>query len=521
MSLHVDVSIRILIFLCTLLFLKECHAQNCLNDKYRPQLHYSPAKNWLNDPNGLVYLAGEYHMFYQYYPDGTVWGPMHWGHAITSDLVHWEELPIALYPNALGDIFSGSAVVDFKNTSGLQTGGDPPLILIFTQASGNTQLQSIAVSNDRGRSFGFYAGNPVLQNTDKTINDFRDPKVFYMNDKWIMSLAVKNKIQMFSSNNLKNWTKLGEFGAVPLQGAHGGVWECPDLLSFTLDGLKLWVLLVSINPGGPNNGSATQYFIGTFDGRQFRKTGIYQNLWMDWGPDNYAGVTFSNEPKNRKLLIAWMNNWDYGQVLPTVAWRGQMTLPRVLDLQRIDGKPRLLSTPAVEVESLRNLAQFYETTRPLWIRSRHDFTNDLQFNNSLLEVDGVFDTQLTINDPSATFSICFYNGLAEEVCVGYNFGTNNLFFDRSNSGDTSFYGNFGQISYANRETRNKILQLKLYLDTSAIEIFADGGYTTMTGLFFPTQLLTGVRVKFSSGIAVNQLKILSMTIRGLKSIYNC
>lgn len=309
--------------------------------------------------------------------------------------------------------------MDANNTSGLQKGSVPPIILIFTQVDGNKQQQSLAVSNDRGRTFEFYSSNPVLPNNDDyRVPNFRDPKVFYMNGKWIMSLAVGDKIQFFSSNNLTSWSALSEFGAKPTQGAHGGVWECPDLLPFTVNGQKVWVLLVSINPGGPNQGSATQYFLGTFNGKQFRKTDIYKELWMDAGPDNYAGVTFANEPNNRKLLIAWMNNWDYGQLVPTSAWRGQMTLPRVFDVQRLDGKLRLVSSPAIELESLRDSSQFYETTQPLWIRTRHDFTNELQFTNSLLEIDVVFDTQLAAKDPSASFQMCFFNNLAEEVCVG-------------------------------------------------------------------------------------------------------
>lgn len=469
---------------------------------------------------GLVYLDGEYHMFYQYNPFATVSGTVYWGHAISTDLIHWEELPVALYPNDLGQVFSGSAVVDSKNTSGLQKGSVPPIVLIFTQ-DGSTQQQSIAFSNDRGRTFEMYSGNPVLPNNDEKVPHFRDPKVFYMNDKWIMSLSVFNKIEFFSSNNLKNWTALSEFGAKPMLGAHGGVWECPDLLSFTVKGQKVWVLLVSINPGGPNKGSATQYFVGTFNGKQFRKSGIYQELWLDWGTDNYAGVTFSNEPKNRSLLIGWMNNWDYGKFVPTEAWRGQMTLPRVLDVQKLDGKLRLVSTPAVELESLRSSSQFYETTQPLWIRTCHDFTNELHFTNPLLEVDVVFDTQLAVADTSASFQLCFFNNLAEEICVGYTYGSNEIFLDRTKSGDNSFYCDFGQRATAKRETKSKILQMKVYLDTSSIEIFADGGFTTMTGLFFPTESLFGVQVAFNSAIPVNQIKILSITIRGLKSIYNC
>lgn len=202
------------------------------------------------------------------------------------------------------------------------------------------------------------------------------------------------------------------------------------------------------------SGSATQYFVGTFNGKQFRKSGLYQQLWSDWGPDNYAGVTFSNEPNNRKLLIAWMSNWNYGQILPTEAWRGQMTLPRVLDVQRLDGKLRLLSMPAKEVESLRIPSQFYETTQPLWIRTSHNFTNELGFSNSLLEVDIIFEAKLAMADKSASFQMCFFNNFAEEICVGYSFGSNEIFLDRSLSGDNSFDCNFGQQARAQRETKN-------------------------------------------------------------------
>lgn len=469
-------------------------------------------------------MDGEYHVFYQHYPNATKpTTKLHWGHAVTTDLIHWDELPIALYPDKLGQIFSGGAVVDYRNTSGLQTGNIPPIIAIFTQAidASTFQQQSIAVSNDRGRTFEMYSGNPVIPNDDVNVPDMRDPKVFSMNDKWILSLAVTDKIAFYSSTNLKDWTELSEFGAKPLQGSHGGVWECPDLLLYTLNGQKLWVLLVSINPGGPNLGTVTQYFVGTFDGKVFRKTGISKELWMDWGPDNYAGVTFSNEPKNRKLLIAWMSNWDYGQLLPTEAWRGQLTLPRVLELQKIDGKIRLASIPAEELKLLRNSSQTYETTQPLTVRNVYDFTNELPFNNSLLEVDIVVDTRLVASDRDATFQICFYNALDEQVCVGYTYETNEFYLDRSKSGNAMFHSEFPIRAKAKRETTMEVIQMKIYLDVSSIEVFADGGFTTMTGLFFPTELLYGLQISFDSKIAINKLNVLSVTVRGLKSIYKC
>ncbi|XP_037030094.1 levanase-like [Bradysia coprophila] len=518
-------STSILYLLFSLQFLHLCYTL-CLDDKYRPQLHYSPSKHWMNDPNGLIYLDGEYHLFYQYNPNATVSGQVYWGHAISTDLVHWTELPIALSPNDIIDVepvslFSGCAVLDAKNSSGLQTGSITPMILFFTQATTKKQQQSIAVSNDRGRTFEMYSKNPVIPNDDEKVPDFRDPKIFNWKDKWIMMVAAGDKIQFLESDNLLNWNSISEFGARPLQGSHGGVWECPDLLPFTVNGQRVYVLLVSINPGGPNQGSATQYFVGSFNGKQFLKSVLYQPLWLDWGPDNYAGVSWFNEPNNRSLLIAWMSNWDYGKFLPTSAWRGQMTLPRVLNVQRLDGRLRLQSQPAAEVDSLRISSQFFETTQPLSIRTGHDFTNDLGFRNSLLEVDVLIDTQLMFSDSLAYLRLCLFNDLAEEVCVGYSFGSNEIHLDRSMSGDTSFYSEFAAVATANRESKNRYLQMKVYLDVSSIEVFVDGGFTTMTGLFFPTEAFTRVKVEFNSAKGINQLTLLSATIRGLKSIYDC
>ncbi|MGZ3845099.1 MAG: glycoside hydrolase family 32 protein, partial [Flavisolibacter sp.] len=253
----------------------EVKAQSFANDPYRPQIHFTPLEHWMNDPNGLVYYKGVYHLFYQYYPGATVWGPMHWGHATSTDLFHWKHQPVALYPDSLGYIFSGSAIVDYKNTSGFGKGGKIPLVAMFThhdpkgekEGKTNFQNQSLAYSLDEGRTWTKYSGNPVLKNPG--IKDFRDPKVSWnpVANKWILTLAVLDHINFYSSPNLKNWTKESEFGRD--LGAHGGVWECPDLFSLDYNGEKKWVLIVNLNPGGPNKGSATQYFIGDFDGHSF------------------------------------------------------------------------------------------------------------------------------------------------------------------------------------------------------------------------------------------------------------
>ena len=270
-------------------------------EPYRPQFHFSPEEKWMNDPNGMVYHKGVYHLFYQYYPEDIVWGPMHWGHATSKDVVHWKHKPIALFPDEHGLIFSGSAIVDFDNTSGFGTKENPPLVAIFTyhlmagEKAGRKdfQTQGIAYSLDNGDTWTKYEENPVIENDG--IKDFRDPKVFWnaANQTWVMALVAGDHLQLWNSDNLKEWNKLSEFGKD--KGAHGGVWECPDLFPLKVEGgeEEKWILLISMNPGAPNGGSGTQYFIGDFDGEKFT-TDQSEVKWLDWGTDNYAGVTYNN-----------------------------------------------------------------------------------------------------------------------------------------------------------------------------------------------------------------------------------
>ncbi|CAF4628244.1 unnamed protein product, partial [Rotaria sp. Silwood2] len=284
-----------------------------MNEPHRPKIHFSPKAHWMNDPNGMVYNNGTYHLFFQYNPFSSIWGPMHWGHATSSDMIHWKEQPIAIYPDSLGTIFSGSAVVDKNNTAGFAKNGKMPLVAIYTQhneageKAGNNdfQNQSIAYSNDDGKTWIKYSGNPVIKNPG--IKDFRDPKVMWYEaqKKWLMTLATKDRITFYSSKDLKNWIKESEFGETI--GAHDGVWECPDLFSMDDNGKKVWVLIVNLNPGGPNKGSATQYFVGNFDGSTFIPFNTTIK-WIDYGPDEYAGITWSNTG-NRKIFLGWMSNW--------------------------------------------------------------------------------------------------------------------------------------------------------------------------------------------------------------------
>ncbi|MDH5381668.1 MAG: glycoside hydrolase family 32 protein, partial [Cyclobacteriaceae bacterium] len=296
-------------------------------EKYRPQYHFTPPSQWMNDPNGMVYYEGEYHLFYQHYPDSNVWGPMHWGHAVSKDMVSWEHLPIALYPDTLGYIFSGSAVIDWNNSSGLGNDLHPPMVAIFTyhnpigaeEGRIDYQTQGLAYSLDKGRTWTKYENNPVLKNPG--IIDFRDPNVAWNEtlQQWVMILAVKDHIEIYTSPNLIAWEKQSEFGQTI--GGHGGVWECPDLFTLTdNNGIERWVMLLSINPGGPQGGSATQYFIGNFDGKTFTPMDSITR-WVDHGADNYAGVTWSDIPKSdgRRLFMGWMSNWQYANVVPTYA----------------------------------------------------------------------------------------------------------------------------------------------------------------------------------------------------------
>lgn len=461
-------------------------------EPHRPQFHFTPAANWMNDPNGMVYFAGEYHLFYQYYPDGDTWGPMHWGHAVSRDLVHWERLPIALYPDAQGWVFSGSAVVDWQNTSGLGQGGQPPLIAVFTthqaerEKAGHADFQNqcLAYSNDRGRSWRRWEGNPVLRNPG--IRDFRDPKVIWhaATQRWIMTLAVQDHVAFYTSPNLKDWTFASEFGRH--YGAHGGVWECPDLFPLPVPGSNdiRWVLLVSINPGGPNGGSATQYFIGDFDGNHFttpQDPGAVQ--WMDYGRDNYAGVTWSDLPANdgRRILLGWMSNWQYANQVPTQPWRSAMTIPRELRLVQTPAGWRLQSWPVQELTALRGAAQ---TLKKTVVQGRVELSGQLPgIPASQMEVEL---TWALPEGSTAQFGLELRNQRQEFYRVGFDARTNTYFSDRTQAGKRSFSGYFAdRITVAPRWSNARTLQLRIYCDRASAELFADGGQTVLTDLFFP------------------------------------
>lgn len=442
------------------------------NEPYRPAFHFTPEYGWMNDPNGMVYYEGEYHLFFQYNPYGNRWQNMHWGHAVSTDLVSWTYLPTPLAPDTLGAIFSGSAVIDKNNTAGF---GENAMIAIYTSA-GRQQSQSIAYSLDKGRTFTKYEGNPVIPNPG--IVDFRDPKVMWHEGsaQWIMSLATRQTITFYGSPDLKQWTRLSEFGNGI--GAHGGVWECPDLIPLTLDGKEKWVLLVSINPGGVNHGSATQYFIGDFDGKQFVADPLPYPIWLDHGRDNYAGVTWSNIPETdgRTILIGWMSNWDYATEVPSHLFRSAMTIPRELTLGHNGKHPILLNYPIKEVEKLRG-----KTT----VLSDQVVTPTSQFEHKLSDDKGTFEIVMTVRpDKAKHFGFVISNNEGDQVRYVFDLVQNSLMVDRKASGNIDFHPQFPSISYSHIRKAD-VYQVRLLVDKSSSEIFLNGGEAVLTNLHFP------------------------------------
>lgn len=498
----------LLVFLLTACSTKKgTFKSSAYNDPYRPQIHFSPKTGWMNDPNGMVYFNNQYHLFYQHYPDSTVWGPMHWGHAISKDLIHWENQPIALYPDSLGYIFSGSAVADVHNTSGFGRDGKTPLVAIFThhdpqgekEGSSTFQNQSIAYSLDDGKTWTKYANNPVLKNPG--IKDFRDPKVswYEADQKWIMTLATLDRITFYSSKDLKSWTKESEFGKEV--GAHGGVWECPDLFPLYYNGQKIWILIVNINPGGPNGGSATQYFTGEFDGNKFTSFQT-DTRWLDYGPDEYAGITWSNTG-NRKIFLGWMSNWQYANVVPTKLWRSAMTIPRDLSIEKIGKKFIVVSKPINELNDLAYSPTIIE--------------NIDASNYDLTKKTGKFTVPYKIKvggDKIDAFSLTLSNSIGQQLVLGYDKANNNYYIDRTESGKVDFEKGFAKKHTAPRLSVKDNLDLTLIVDNTSVELFADNGTAVMTEIFFPDQIYSNIQINSSQ-----HLTIKSLQFARLKSIW--
>ena len=423
-------------------------------ERFRPRYHHTPLYGWMNDPNGMFYKDGVWHLYYQYNPYGSQWENMSWGHSTSRDLIHWDAQPLAIESDWLGAIFSGSAIVDKDHTTGF---GRNAVVAMYTSA-GAAQTQSIAYSTDGGQTFTKYAGNPVI-----TFNapDFRDPKVFWHEptSKWMVVLAVGQEVQFYSSKNLKEWKYESSFGRE--YGNHDGVWECPDMLCFG----EKWVLLLNINPGGPFGGSATQYFVGRFDGHTFTcEDNPSETKWMDYGKDHYATVTFHNAPEGRIVALPWMSNWQYANQVPTQQFRSANGLPRDLGIKTIGGETILTCIPSKEVMVLRGKKVKQPTEA----------------------------CEIVIDMKSST-DIVLSNAKGEQVTMHYDAQKQEFKMDRTKSGDVSFSEAFPCETAA--PTFGSIKQLRLFIDRCSIEAFDAEGKMVMTNLVFPSEPYNTIKVK--------------------------
>ncbi len=452
------------------------HDEVLINEMYRPQFHFTPEKNWVNDPNGLVFYEGEYHLFYQYNPFGTTWGHMSWGHAVSTDLVKWQQLPIALEeyldPTTRDSImiFSGTALVDKDNTSGLCEGKDC-MIAIYTSHvhkdnQGLKQHQSLAYSNDKGRTWNRYNKNPIL---DIDRKDFRDPKVFWYEpqQKWVMALVVPDlfKVQLYESKNLLNWSLLSEFG-------NGGdtlkIWECPDLYELPVEGQPnktKWVLSLSGSHPAGSDFVGMQYFVGDFDGTHFISDQT-DPLYVEYGKDFYAGIVFNNL-LNRTVMMGWVNNWTYANQIPTSTWRGAFSIPRELSLTETESGLRLSQKPVDEIKKLRGKE----------IKDIKDLTGQS------------FELELEIPEGG---SISLFKSKSEETIVGYKEGK--LFLDRTKSGNVSFNKDFSSMESVNVSPKTDNIIVRLFVDQSVIEVFSADGRYAITDQVFPTKQKTSVEL---------------------------
>ena len=447
-------------------------------EMFRPVYHHTPVYGWMNDPNGMFYKDGVYHLYFQYNPYGSVWGNMHWGHSTSTDLMHWKFEGCAIVPDAWGAIFSGSCVVDHENTAGF---GKEAVVAFYTSAKatpwGDVQSQSMAYSLDNGKTFTKYEGNPILTSSEK---DFRDPKVFWYapGKHWVMMLAVGQHMEIYSSVNLKKWKKESEFGA--MQGAHGGVWECPDLVEIPVEGTreKKWVLICNLNPGGPFGGSAAQYFVGSFDGKKFVNESPTQTKWMDWGKDNYATVTWNNAPDGRCIALGWMSNWQYANNVPTRQYRSANTLARDLTLYREGQELYLKSTPSSEVKKARGKKVSIPSFK---VSEKHEMVNLFE------EKQGAYEVEIVIQNAGASkIAFCLLNDKGEKVSMYYDLNRKQFVMDRSESGKVDFSKDFPAVTVAPANV-DKELTLRLFVDRSSIEAFGEDGKFVMTNLVFPSQ----------------------------------
>ena len=456
-------------------------------ETYRPVYHHTPMYGWMNDPNGMFYKDGVYHLYFQYNPYGSMWANMTWGHSTSTDLTHWTYEGTAIVPDAWGAIFSGSCVVDKDNTAGFGKGA---VVAFYTSAKstpwGDIQSQSMAYSLDNGKTFIKYEHNPILTSTER---DFRDPKVFWYapGKHWVMMLAVGQEMQIYSSGNLKVWKKESSFGA--MQGAHGGVWECPDLVELPIEGTKekKWVLICNLNPGGPFGGSAAQYFVGSFDGKKFVNESPTQTKWLDWGKDNYATVTWSNAPAGRCIALGWMSNWQYANNVPTTQYRSANTLARDLTLYRVGGELYLKSKPSPEIKKAREEEKKIPTFE---VKGNYEVASLLADNKGAYEIEMAIE-----NKGTSKIDFSLMNEKGEKVAMYYDVVRKQFVMDRSASGIVGFSRDFPAVTVAPVRNTDQI-HLRLFIDRSSVEAFGEEGEYVMTNLVFPAEPYN--RMVFSS-----------------------
>ena len=440
-------------------------------EKFRPAYHHSPVYGWMNDPNGLFYKDGVWHLYYQWNPYGSQWENMTWGHSISTDGLHWTPQPTAIEADALGAIFSGCCVVDKNNTAGFGNGA----IVAYYTSAGARQTQSMAFSVDGGQTFTKYAGNPVIVSD---VPDFRDPHIFWNEEAgfWNMVLASGQEMSIYSSKDLKQWKHESNFGLT--YGNHGGVWECPDLMKLPVDGTgeQKWMLICNINPGGPFGGSATQYFIGQFDGHQFVcEDQPEETKWMDYGKDHYATVTFDNAPDGRRVAIAWMSNWQYANQVPTMQFRSTNSILRDLSLYQYEGETYCAVRPAKEMDAARGK----KIARP---------TDRCEI---VVTLKG--DARITLS-----------NGSKERVVLDYDADMASLDLDRRHSGQSSFSDAFPTVVTA--PVHGSLRTLRIFIDKSSIEVFDADGRLSMTNLVFPSSPYNRISVKGKANAKIYEIK---------------
>jgi fructan beta-fructosidase len=455
------------------------------SEPFRPRFHFTPKINWTNDPNGLVYFDGEYHLFFQYNPFGDGWGHMSWGHAVSPDLVHWKELPVALAEEDGIMIFTGSTVVDDGNSSGFCLGGKPCLVAVYTGHRGKTEAlprletQNIAYSNDRGRTWTKYKGNPVL---DLGLPQFRDPHVFRYNGRWVMavSLPERHEVSFYGSADLKTWQHLSNFGPA---GATGGEWECPTMVELPVDGdakRTRFVLKIGLNPGALQGGSGEQYFVGTFDGTRFvNENSPEKTLWVDSGKDCYCALVFNHAP--RPTMLGWMSNWQYAGKTPTKPWRGQMTVAREIALRSTPEGLRLMQRPVTPPHR----------GKPL----RFQGASITKLNALLRHRDSVaYEFTAAIDSPQGDSGFKLLQGAGDTyTVVGYDRAKQELYVDRTHSGATGFSPQFPARPAVKLTLNGPLLQLRILVDASSVEVFAQDGAVAITNLVFPATGATGLQ----------------------------